>query len=188
MAILAIQIGRMEQAAQEGRQLEPRAFRNLQDQTIQISTDLHALSRQLHPAILDDLGLVKAVEAECSRFSHREGIDVQFTAENISEPLPKMVALSLYRIIQEGFTNIAKYACAHHVEVSLRNTPSGLCLSVSDDGIGFDATQIRKKAGLGFSSMRERVRIIEGNLRITAEPEQGTVIEVKVPLKNKETR
>jgi PAS domain S-box-containing protein len=185
MAILAIQIGRMEHEAQEGRQIAPEEFRNLQNQSILISTDIHALSRQLHPAILDDLGLVKAVEAECCRFSDREGIKVQFTAEKVIEPLPKMVALSLYRIIQEGFTNIAKYSCARHVEVSLHGSPSDLCLSVRDDGIGFDMTHIRKKAGLGFSSMRERVRIIEGSLRISAEPEKGTVIEVKVPLNNK---
>ena len=99
------------------------------------------------------------------------------------DTLPKDVALSLYRIIQEGLTNIAKYACARHATVSLKGTRHGIFLSLQDDGIGFDAAEVRKKPGLGLSSMRERVRIIRGKIRITSEPGKGTTILVNVPLK-----
>jgi len=186
LAVLAIQMGRMEQSVRDGRQPVLEEFQEARDQTVQISADIHAISRQLHPSILDDLGLGKAVEAECSRFAKREGIDVHCTVENLPKPLPKVAALSLYRIVQEGLANIAKHACARHAEVSLLGGLSGLSLSLRDDGIGFDATEVRKKAGLGLSSMRERVRIIQGELRIVSAPAKGTTIEVNVPLKREE--
>jgi len=185
LAVMAIQMGRMELAAQEGRSPQVEEFQALREQTVQISADIHAISRQLHPAILDDLGLVKAIEAECSRFAKREGIEVRFTAEGVPESLKKVISLSLYRIVQEGLTNIAKHACARQVEVALIATAAGLSLSIQDDGIGFDAAEVRKKTGLGFSSMRERVRIIRGELRIAPSPNLGTLITVEVPLKKR---
>jgi len=188
LAVLAIQAGTMEQAANDGRQPLLKEFHDLRDQAVQISADIHNISRQIHPSILDDLGLEKAVESECNRFSSREGIEVVFAAEGIPGTLPKDVALSFYRIIQEGLTNIAKHACARHATVSLSGTEHGLRLSVRDDGIGFDAAEGKRKPGLGLSSMRERVRIIHGELRIRSEPEKGTTIHVNVPLKERGTR
>ncbi len=183
LAALAIQAGRMEQQARDGHGLIAEECRYLKDQAIEISAGVHSLSRQLHPSILDDLGLTKAVESECTRFSKREGIAVAFATQHIPERVPQDISLSLYRIVQEGLNNIAKHACARHATVSLRGVDHGLSRSVQDDGIGFHAAEVRKKPGLGLSSMRERVRIIQGVLRITSEPEKGTTIEVKVPLK-----
>jgi signal transduction histidine kinase len=183
LAVLAIQAGRMEQAARVGRQPILEEFQELRDQAVQISADIHNISRRIHPSILDDLGLEKAIESECARFSKREGTAVVFTAEGLPGTLPNDAALSFYRIIQEGLTNIAKYACARHITVSLKGTDHDIGLSIQDDGIGFDAAEVRKKSGLGLSSMRERVRIIRGELRITSEPEKGTTIKVNMPLK-----
>jgi len=183
LAVLAIQAGRMEQTARDGSQPVLEEFHDLRDQAIQISADIHNISRRIHPSILDDLGLEKAIMSECTRFSSREGIIVDFTAEGLPDTLPKDVALSLYRIIQEGLTNIAKYACAGHATISLKGTIHGIDLSLQDDGIGFDAAEVRKKPGLGLSSMRERVRIIRGKIRITSEAEKGTTILVNVPMK-----
>jgi signal transduction histidine kinase len=149
---------------------------------VRISQDVHSLSRQLHPSILDDLGLIKAVEAECAGFSKREGIEVLFNHENISRVIPKDVSLSLYRIIQEGLRNISKYACAEHASVSLQGMDHDILLSVQDDGIGFDWAEAKENPGLGFSSMRERARLIHGEFSIKSEPEKGTVITVRAPL------
>jgi PAS domain S-box-containing protein len=181
LAVLAIQAGRMEQEAMSGRQPALSDFDELKNQAIRISSDVHNLSRQIHPSILDVLGLEKAIKSECARFSQREGIPVDFTAEHIPAALPKDAALSLYRIIQEGLTNIAKHACAGRTSVSLKGNGDGLFLSIRDDGIGFDAAEVRKKPGLGLSSMRERVSIIHGELHIHSEPGMGSAIEVKVP-------
>jgi PAS domain S-box-containing protein len=183
LAVLAIQAGKTESAVKDGHDPILKPLRDLRDQTIQIAADVHDISRRLHPSILDDLGLSKAVEAECTRFSTREGIEVAFSAQDIKGRPPQDISLSLYRIVQEGLNNIAKHACAHRVAVSLNESEEGLHLSVKDDGIGFDAAEVRKKPGLGLSSIRERVRLVQGRHRITSEPEKGTTIEVTVPLK-----
>jgi PAS domain S-box-containing protein len=182
LAALAIQAGKMEQQAVNKHALDAEACSRLKDGIIDISNDVHSLSRQLHPSILDDLGLTRAVESECTWFSNREGIEVTFTPENIPRTLSKDVCLSIYRIIQEGLNNIAKHACANRAKVVLQKTDGRICLSIQDDGIGFDTAEVRQKPGLGLLSMRERVRIIHGVLRITSEPEKGTTISVQVPL------
>ncbi|MFH0729053.1 MAG: ATP-binding protein [Pseudomonadota bacterium] len=182
LAVLAIHAGRMEQDARNGCQPGLLEFDELKNLAIRISSDVHSLSRQIHPSILDVLGLEKAIKSECARFSQREGIQVDFTAQRIPAALPKDAALSLYRIIQEGLTNIAKHACAGHTSVSLEGNGEGLFLSIRDDGIGFDEAEVRRKPGLGLSSMHERVSIIHGELHLHSEPGMGTTIEVTVPL------
>jgi signal transduction histidine kinase len=96
--------------------------------------------------------------------------------------MPKDISLSLYRIIQEGLRNISKHACADHISVSLKGTDNEVLLSVQDDGIGFDPAEIKGKPGLGLSSIRERVRLIQGNHSINSQPEKGTQITVRAPL------
>ncbi|MCU0591119.1 MAG: PAS domain S-box protein [Desulfobacterales bacterium] len=183
LAALAIEIGKLEPRIEDRKESILQHLRSLRDQTIRIAADVHHLSRRLHPSILEDLGLTKAVEAECNRFSIQEGIEVTFNDDNIPEVLPKDVSLSIYRIIQESLNNIAKHACARRAAVCLNASDSAIQLSIRDDGIGFDPAEVRKKPGLGLSSIRERVRIVNGKHRITSEPEKGTIIDVTVPLK-----
>jgi signal transduction histidine kinase len=154
----------------------------MRNDIVKISQDVHSLSRQLHPSILDDLGLIKAIESECTNFSRREGIEIVFRHEDIPTAIPKDISLSLYRIIQEGLRNISKHACAEHISVFLKGTDHDVLLSVQDDGIGFDWAEVRKQPGLGLSSMRERTRLINGELSIQTQPEKGTVISIRVPL------
>ena len=182
LAVLAIEAGKTETALKDGQDAVLKPLRGLRDRAIQIAADVHNLSRRLHPSILDDLGLSKAVESECARFSTQEGVDLVCSAQNIPERLPRDISLSIYRIVQECLNNIAKHACARHVSVSLSESAAGLQLSVKDDGIGFDAAEVRRRPGLGLSSIRERVRLVHGRHRITSEPEKGTTIEVTVPL------
>jgi len=183
LAVLAIETGKMEKAVKDGHGSILKPLHDLRDKAIQIAADVHNISRRLHPAILDDLGLSKAVEAECARFSAREGIAVAFTAQNIQKRLPQDVSLAVYRIVQEGLNNIAKHACARRVTVSLGASESALHLVVKDDGLGFDAAEVRNKPGLGLSSIRERVRLVQGKHRITSEIGKGTMIEVMLPPK-----
>ncbi len=183
LAALAIEVGKLETRVENGKESILKHLCGLRDQTIRIAADVHNLSRRLHPSILEDLGLEKAVEAECARFGTKEGIEVAFNAENIPAFLPKNVSLSIYRIVQEGLNNIAKHACARRAVVGLSGSETSLHLSIQDDGLGFDAAEVRQMPGLGLSSIRERVRLVSGRHRIKSEPEKGTVIEVTVPLK-----
>jgi signal transduction histidine kinase len=186
LAVFAIDVGQIEQ--QLGDLPEPvrETLNEMKKDIVTISQDVHKLSRQIHPSILDDLGLIKAVESECTNFSRREGTEIEFYHEKIPTVIPKGISLSLYRIIQEGLSNISKHACANHISVSMKGTGHDVLLSVQDDGIGFDPEEVREKPGLGFSSMRERVSLIHGEFSISSEPERGTVITVRVPLTRRE--
>jgi PAS domain S-box-containing protein len=183
LAVFAIDVGKLEQQLVDPSASVQEGLREMKKDIVKISQDVHSLSRQLHPSILDDLGLIKAVESECTDFSRREGIELVFNHENIPTVIPEDVSLSLYRIIQEGLSNISKHACADHISVSLKGIDHDVLLSVQDDGIGFDSAEVKEKPGLGFSSMRERARLIHGDLSIKSQPEKGTVITVRVPLK-----
>jgi PAS domain S-box-containing protein len=182
LAVFAIDVGRLEQQLMDPPAPIQEELREMQNGIVKISQDIHSLSRQLHPSILDDLGLIKAVESECTSFSKREGIKIVFNYENIPRDIPKDISLSLYRIIQEGLSNISKHACAEHISVSLKGIDHDVLLSVKDDGIGFDSAEVQKQPGLGFSSMRERARLIHGEFSIKSQPERGTVITVRAPL------
>jgi PAS domain S-box-containing protein len=182
LAVFAIDIGRLEQQLMDPPAPVREKLREMKNGIVTISQDVHSLSRQLHPSILDDLGIIRAVESECTSFSRREGIKIVFNHENIPRVIPKDVSLSLYRIIQEGLNNISKHACANHTSVSLKGFDQGILLSIQDDGIGFDSAKVKNNPGLGFSSMRERARLIHGEFSIDSQPEKGTVITVKTPL------
>jgi PAS domain S-box-containing protein len=182
LAVFAIDVGRLEQQLMDPPAPVREELREMKNSIVRISQDVHSLSRQLHPSILDDLGLIKAVESECTSVSRREGIEIVFNHENIPRVIPKDVSLSLYRIIQEGLNNISKHACAEHISVSLKGIDHDVLLAVQDDGIGFDSAEVKEKPGLGFSSMRERARLIHGEFSIQSQPEKGTVITVRAPL------
>jgi two-component system, NarL family, sensor kinase len=143
---------------------------------------VHGLSRKLHPAILDDLGLVDALDAECLRLSEHGEPRVVFTSARVPEVIPRDTALCLYRIAQEALYNILKYAKAQEVHVTLMGKEEGIRLRLCDDGIGFDLAHARRKGGLGLASMRERLRLIDGRLAIRTRPGAGTHIDVWVPL------
>jgi signal transduction histidine kinase len=155
---------------------------DIQQGLVQLSADVHALSHQLHPSILDDLGLADAIKAECASFSQREGVSLTFEQRNVPATLPKAVALCLYRITQESLRNIAKHAHTLEACVSLAGTEDGILLSIRDAGAGFALTEGKGKGGLGLASMEERVRLVQGTFAVRSRPGRGTMIEVRVPL------
>ena len=183
LAVLAMAAGKMEAAARNGPDSIRKPLIDIRDKTIQIAADVQNISRRLHPSILEDLGLSKAIEEECQQFAAREGTELRSSVQTLPRNLRKDISLSIFRIVQEGLNNIAKHACARCVAVSLSASETGLHLTIEDDGIGFDPTEGDNKAGLGLSSIRERVRLVHGTYRFRSEPEKGTTIEVTVPLK-----
>ncbi len=182
LAVLAIEAGKLEGQLESSGGGVPEKLRDMKEQMVKVAADVHAISRQLHPSILDDLGLVSAIESECTSFSEREGIRVKYESKNVPAVLPKDVALCIYRIIQESLRNIAKHAQTREAHVILTGNDGGIHLSIKDTGIGFHPAQGRGKPGLGLASMEERVRLIQGDLSVQSRPGQGTVIEVRVPL------
>ena len=182
LALLSIEAGKLEQQLESSPEPIRDKLRQMKEQMVKLSADVHDISRQLHPAILDDLGLVDAIKSECASFSKREGISVRFEPINIPEVIPKDAALCIYRIMQESLRNIAKHAQVEEAEILLTGTGDGIQLCVKDNGIGFDPADIHGKGGLGLASMEERVRLIQGQFSIQSQPGQGTTIELRAPL------
>ena len=155
----------------------------LQQQLIQIGTDIRHLSHELHPALLQESGLPAALCAYCEEFSSVRGLPVLCEAERSVEELSPGAALCLYRIAQEALGNAAKYAGARKVEVRLTRPDGFVCLSVSDDGIGCDRNKVGKSGGLGLINMRERVLQLDGTFEFDSEPGRGTRVRVTVPFR-----
>ncbi|HYA18363.1 MAG TPA: GAF domain-containing sensor histidine kinase [Bryobacteraceae bacterium] len=144
---------------------------------------LHQTSRELHPAILEELGLEPALRQECESFQTTSGIWTDFAARNLPAQIPRDVALCLYRVAQEGLRNIQKHAIGtNKVGVSVTGNRDGINLTVRDQGDGFDLDEALRKGGLGLISMEERVRAENGTVRILSKPGKGTTLTVFVPL------
>ena len=184
LAILAIEAGRLEkESACSGPAAQ--TLRVMRDKLITISEDVHTISRQLHPSIIEDLGLVDGLRSEINNFSRREEIPVQFDAEEENLHLPLDVAICFFRIAQEGLRNIGKHARAQSVRVSLSHRNGSLLLTIKDDGIGFYPQAVRKMSGIGLASMEERIRLVGGRLSIHSQPGEGTLITASLELSEK---
>ena len=143
-------------------------------------TAVRDLAMGLRPSILDDLGLVAALEWQAREFNRRSGILVSLNlGGNLSE-LPDVHRTCLYRIVQEALTNCGRHAEAKHVELTLRGGKDRIFLTVSDDGKGFDAKQSTRR-GLGLLGIEERVRELGGSATILSQAGRGTLLEIEIP-------
>jgi signal transduction histidine kinase len=133
----------------------------------------------LRPSMLDDLGLVPALQWQAREVSRRSGIWVKVAAENVSEELPEEHKTCIYRLVQEALHNCVRHAGAHNVKVSVRQSDRRLMLHIEDDGKGFDAQQ---EKGMGLVGMQERVRHLNGTFMVESEAGRGTAIQVELPL------
>jgi PAS domain S-box-containing protein len=152
----------------------------------QVAEQLRHLSHELRPIILDDLGLVPALEFLAQGVSKRTGLAVAIDA-SLAGRLAPSVQTALYRILQETLTNVGKHAQARHVSVRLHQDARTISCSIGDDGIGFDhsaACQNSDKAGLGLIGIRERIAALGGTLSIVSAPGLGTTLAMTIPLKN----
>ncbi|MDG3002550.1 GAF domain-containing sensor histidine kinase [Paludisphaera mucosa] len=179
LAVLAIDAARLE------ARLDPASdalgqLQQMRAGLVSLSEDVHALSRQLHPSILDDLGLVDALRSECAGVERREGLAVAFRADEVLASLPKDVALCIYRVAQEALRNVVKHAATDEASVSLVRVGRELVLTVRDRGVGFDATEAGSREGLGLSSMEERVRLVRGAFAVASRPGEGATITARV--------
>ncbi len=180
LAMLAIDAGKLAQGTRPGEQGR-QALGALKELIVTLSDDVQNLSRRLHPAILDDLGLPAALRAECRSLSKRLGIPVSFAAEDPPAGFPRESSLALYRIAQESLRNIAAHAGASEVSAELGVVDGNVRLSIEDDGSGFDREQARRRGGLGLASLDERARLVGGRIAIRTAPGQGVRIVAEVP-------
>jgi signal transduction histidine kinase len=180
LAVLAIDVGGAELASVDEGQAE--RLRGVRQGLARLSEDVHSLAYQLHPWVLEELGLVEALRTACEHFGRR--CDVVLSV-NLDPELPgigKDAALCLFRVAQEALSNVARHAAAGAASIALRRVDGGLLLAVRDDGAGFDPHRPEARGRLGLASMRERVRLANGTFEIESAPGQGTAIVAWVPV------
>ena len=157
------------------------ALEGLRHSTSELTDDIHNLSHRLHSSTLDYLGLLPALQKLVTEFSSHHDIAVDLVHESVPARLPSDVALCLFRVVEESLANVAKHSHARSARVFVVGDRSGLRLSVEDAGTGFDVERPEHRAGLGFVSMRERLRVLRGTVRVDSAHSRGTTIEVWVP-------
>ena len=152
-----------------------------------LSSEVHQLSHELHPAKLDQLGLVAAVRGFCKEFALAHEMAVEFAERDVPRTVPGGAALCLYRIAQEALHNVVKHSGGTAAKVELTRDDGHLRLVVAHDGAGFDPQAARTSGSLGLISMSERARFVGGRLAIESRPGAGTRVEVRVPIAAGET-
>jgi PAS domain S-box-containing protein len=157
--------------------------RRLREQTLEISSDVQALSHDLHSSKLEYLGVVGGIKSWCKEFAARQRMEIDFK-DDVSSVLPFEVGLCLLRVLQEALHNSVKHSGVKRIEVQLAEKSNEVQLTVCDLGTGFDTEAAKQHGGLGLKSMRERVRLVNGTIEIRSKPMRGTTVCVRVPFKS----
>jgi PAS domain S-box-containing protein len=181
LALLAVSLEDLKQDHPSPNGEASRHIDEVQRQVQQIGKDIQALSHRLHSSKLDYLGLEAASAGFCRELSELQKVEIDFHSESVPKDLPKEVSLCLFRVLQESLQNAVKHSGARHFQVSLCETKDELALTVRDSGVGFDLAQTINRHGLGLTSMKERLKLIDGKLLIDSQLQRGTTIQALVP-------
>ena len=176
LALVAVHLDTMRRSPPASDNDLIRELSVLYDETDLISSDIHQFSHDLHPAILERLGLASALRRYCVDFSSHRKIAVQMSASGEEPRLDPEASLAFFRIGQECLMNAAKHGRATACKVSLNYADSRIALAVEDNGSGFDPESVTVETGLGIQSMRERLHSIGGTLRIQSSVLYGTTV------------
>jgi PAS domain S-box-containing protein len=182
LAAIAIELGGFA-ATPPPREDVAARFRALQARVVKAANEAGHIAYQLHPSVLDHLGLPSALQDLCNQFAKRAPtIALEFTSGTLPPSVPREVAACLYRIARESLQNTARHSSAKHGSVALTWQDRTIVLIITDDGVGFDPQVARENGGLGIIGMEERARSVNGKLTLAAEPGSGTRIALEVPL------
>jgi signal transduction histidine kinase len=154
----------------------------LQEQISEIAADIQSLSRELHSAKLQYLGIAAAMRGFCREFGKQRKVEIDFKSHDLPSPVPPDTALCFFRVLQEALHNSAKHSRVRHFEVRLWGTSDEIHLTVADSGTGFDREAAKTSRGLGLISMEERLKLVKGTLSIDSQPKRGTTLHARVLL------
>jgi signal transduction histidine kinase len=179
IAVLELDVDALEKSAPAGDTLR-KGLRQVREQVGELSEEVRRIAWKLHTSVLDDLGLIPALESFSRDFSERDGVAVRFAAQGLPADVPHPVAVALYRITQEALRNVSRHSGARDAAIEILCSQSWIELVVRDSGIGFDQTEARP--GLGLTSMEERARLINGTFEVISRRGAGTEIRVRAPI------
>ena len=184
LALLSMALAQLQQSADSAGELQG-SIATLSRETVNIATDVQALSHELHSYKLQLLGIVPAIRDLSSEVSARHKVQVDFTHRDVPGTVRPDIALCLFRVLQEALQNAVRHGGAARVAVSLESTPKVLTLTVHDEGCGFNPESVPHDRGLGLTSMRERLKLVAGELVIDSKPDSGTTVVARVPLQER---
>jgi signal transduction histidine kinase/ligand-binding sensor domain-containing protein len=151
--------------------------------------ELRQIANDLHPHLIDRLGLATAIESNIKKIAKTTGLDFDYQLDKIDNLLPKELEIHIFRIIQEALNNIVKHAAAKFVQIRVQHTDGFLKLLIQDDGRGFSykkyLAEESRQSGLGISGMAERINLFAGEFSLISVPGKGTRIKIKIPIKRK---
>lgn len=181
LASIAIEIGSLA-VRPPVRKDAPAVLRVLQEEVIKASEQARHIAYELHPSVLDDLGLQRALRSLCSEFSRR-CVPTELVVKDRNPPatIPREIASCVYRVTTECLQNIQRHAAASHVSVTFDIQDDSVMLAVEDDGVGFDLQAVRGGGALGIIGMEERARLLSGTLSIQGRPGRGTRVALRIP-------
>ncbi len=184
LALLSMELDGLQQDPPKQAEIGMR-LKKLHLRAAEMLDDIRRISHGLHPALLEHLGLVPALNSYCHEVGKVSGISVRFTAQNVPHELPHDVSLSLYRVAQEAMQNVVRHSGAKVATVDVERRDGELRMRIADNGKGFDPQATRAADSLGLVGIRERIGLVQGKLRLDAALGQGTVIDVSVPLQGR---
>jgi signal transduction histidine kinase len=182
LALLANNLGLMEQdlpdSAAEIRNRTREHLKRLQE----IAADVQAMSHRLHSSKLRYLGIVAAAKGFCQELAEQHKVEIDFAHGDVPPAVPEDISLCLFRVLQEALQNAVKHSGVRHIEVEIRGASDVIHLNVRDEGAGFDPEAVVNNRGLGLVSMQERVNLVKGTFSIDSRPGRGTTIHARLPL------
>jgi len=178
LALVAVDLTQLQETLSE---LGQRRVQQIRERVLEIATDVQALSHELHSARLQYLGVLAGIKSWCKDFAERQKVEIGFRSD-VSSPIPYNIGLSLFRVLQEGVHNSVKHSGVKRIEIEIGQKGNAIQLMIRDSGKGFDVESAMHGKGLGLTSMKERVRLINGTISIDSKPLHGTTIHVHVPL------
>jgi two-component system sensor histidine kinase UhpB len=157
-------------------------LQGLQDRTVALTDQVRHFSHDLHPRMLDHVGLAAALRTHCAQYSTQHQLRVHLVAADDLGPVPRDIAICVYRIVQEGLRNVVNHAGVGDAHVTIERHGDQLEIQIVDGGCGFDPDARVSREGLGLLSVEERARLVGGSLSITAAPGRGTALQVSIPV------
>ena len=182
IALLSVELARCDQQVAGSVVDMQECLQQARQRISDLGEDIQALSHRLHSSKLEYLGLVAAAKSFCHELSEQRNVRIEFKHSDIPAAIPKEISLCLFRVLQEALQNAVKHSGDQNFTVEVHGTKEGISLTVSDSGIGFDWRDAMNRRGLGLISMRERLRLVNGELSIQSEPGRGTTVLAHIPL------
>jgi PAS domain S-box-containing protein len=180
VALVAVELERSGKEAPDTTTGGHNRIRQARQLLFDLGRDIQALSHRLHSSKLEYLGLVSAAKSFCHELSEQRNVRIEFKHSDLPAAVPKEISLCLFRVLQEALQNAAKHSGAQDFAVEVNGIEDGISLTVSDSGIGFNWQNAINRRGIGLISMRERLRLVNGELSIQSEPGRGTTVRAHV--------